>query len=657
MIFVRLVSAILVVLSAAALPAAVQGPVWDSSGNGLLSGTWYFRDVIYVIGDAAGDLQEAVATYGTITFDGNGNYNIANARVLDSNAGQLQSLSTSGTYSAAASGYTSLGHPLSTGGSAYTIYGLVANGIFLGSATEDGFNELFVAAREASPPATNASFQGSYAMAGFFPSGTPAGMADASFQLNPDGNGNLGTFSVTGYFGGGGSTAYSQPLTNIRYSFSNGGANLAFPNTNSSTAYFFYENEYLYISADGNFVFGGSPTGWDLFVGVKTSSDSPNFSGLYYEAGLDETGGDLDTYYGAFSAAPGGNIVGHKRYFDPINGGNFGFTYPSSYPASITGPYTNASGSTKFTFGNNGAIRIGFGIGPYLGISVALQAPALTGSGVFLNPMGVVDAASQAPFTAGISPGEFIVLYGTNLAPGTQVANVTPFPTTLNGVQVLVDGIPAPIYYVSPSQISIIVPYGSSTFPLASIQVSNSAGMSNSVVEVVNKTTPGVFTLSANGLGYGAIEHIDGAVVTPENPALPGETVAAFLSGLGGVFPPVTEGSVGPVSPISYTTNTFFGFIGGNTATIAFAGLAPYLAGLYQVNITIPAAAVAGDNIFEIAGPDSDTIEAFIPVGSGSAANAVPAIRSRTDRPSRSAKSVFRPASPCFVVRKPPACQ
>ena len=44
----------------------------------------------------------------------------------------------------------------------------------------------------------------------------------------------------------------------------------------------------MYISPDGNFVFGGSPTSWDFWVGVRTGTGTPNFSGLYYQAGIDE---------------------------------------------------------------------------------------------------------------------------------------------------------------------------------------------------------------------------------------------------------------------------------------------------------------------------------------------------------------------------------
>jgi len=656
----RLALLILIISIAVVGPAAAQTPVADTSGNALLSGTYYFRDVVYGLADSSGDIGVAGVTYGNITFSGTGTWTISSGTELDSQNNQLQTLNESGTYAIGASGYGYITHPLL--GTAYKIYGMVSNGIFIGSATENTqYNDFFVSAQVSSPLATNSSFQGTYSMAGFFPSGTATSIEDASFTLNPNGVGSLGNFSVTGYSVGGGTATVTQNLSNIKYSFSNGGANLAFPNSTSSTAYFFFENEYLYISADGNFVFGGDPKGYDFFVGVKTSGGGPqNLSGLYYQAGLDDIGGELDTYWGAFNATSSGNIIGHQRFFDPLNTSNaYSFTYPDTFPSSITGTYTGGDGTTQYTVGRNGTIRIGFGTASAtssaLGISVAVSAPVLSGSGVYLNPQGVVDAANEAPFTAGVSPGEFVTLYGSGLAPSLQVNN--SFPTTLNGVQVLVDGIPAPIYYVSPTQIAIIVPYSANTFALARFQVVNNGSTSNSVIENVNLTTPGVFTFSANGLGDGAIEHANGAFVTESNPAQPGETVAAFMSGLGAVFPPVTAGTIAPASPLSYTTNTINGYIGGNAATVySNEGiLAPYLTGLYQVNITIPTNATAGDNAFEILGPDSDTVEATIPVGGATAAER-PALKPEAQkRPQRSSAPFVPPPAPCFVTN--PACQ
>src|ERR1700730_7823559 len=145
-------------LLAAVFVAPATGQTWDNSGNGLLHGTSYFREVIWLVGDNSGGLSEAVALYGTITFDGNGNYTINNTQILDSNAGAVQNFpTTTGTYTISASGYGFLSSPVSTGDS---VFGLVSNGIFIGSSTETSFNDLFISAPLASPAPTNASFQG-----------------------------------------------------------------------------------------------------------------------------------------------------------------------------------------------------------------------------------------------------------------------------------------------------------------------------------------------------------------------------------------------------------------------------------------------------------------------------------------------------------------
>jgi hypothetical protein len=129
------------------------------------------------------------------------------------------------------------------------------------------------------------------------------------------------------------------------------------------------------------------------------------------------------------------------------------------------------------------------------------------------------------------------------------------------------------------------------------------------------------------------------------------------MSGLGAVFPPVTAGTLGPASPLSYTTNMINGYIGGNAATVySNEGiLAPYLTGLYQVNITIPTDAVAGDNTFEITGPDSDTSQATIPIGGTNAAERSAVKPQAHKRTKRSTAPFVPPPAPCFVTN--PACQ
>ena len=104
----------LLLVAAAAGPAAAQS--WDNSGNSLLNGTYYFREVFYVAsGDSNGDLSQAIAVFGNITFNGAGTYTMI-CSVADSSLGDgtclawLQyyygtSATLSGTYSISASGY------------------------------------------------------------------------------------------------------------------------------------------------------------------------------------------------------------------------------------------------------------------------------------------------------------------------------------------------------------------------------------------------------------------------------------------------------------------------------------------------------------------------------------------------------------------------
>lgn len=657
-------------LLTATLPIFGQGTVFDNSGNGMLSGTYYFRHVLYGISSQAdesgiiGDISEAIAVYGNISFNGSGTYTIIGGIVSDSYvdsqeeaivqdglscylAGTLctaaQGTNVTGTYAISSNGFGYLTNPI-TGDK---IYGLIsANGVFAGSSSEatEAYNDLFIAA-VATPSLTNSFFNGSYSAVGFFPGGGAAGFYDgyfgsplvslgASFQVSSNGSGAV---SLNGNGSSGNGTAVSQAV-NATYSFSNGAAVVTFPT--SSSAVFFQGQaaggplpEYLYFSPDGNFFFGGSPTvGFDMIVGVRNSAGTLNFGGLYYQAGLDQnlsdlSGGyaDFDGYFGSFNADGSGDLFLHERIADE-EFGTYSWTAADSFTPPIPATYTDNDLDVQYAVGAGGAIRIGQGIWPYMGITIGLQAPSFSGSGTYLSPVGIVNAASFAPFTAGVSDGEMVTLFGNDLAPATMgaPANVFPLPTNINGVQVKVNGILAPLYYVSSTQILIQVPYESSlgcssTTSLtcfAQFQVFNGASASNTVTEALNSTTPGVFT-DDYGLGYGFVQHADYSLVTPSSPAQPNETVTAYVSGLGSVSPFVSDGAAAPSSPLSYASNTIAVDIGGVDATGVTAVLVPTLAGLYQINFAIPSTATSGDNTLDISGPDSYATQALISIGTG----------------------------------------
>ncbi|MCU1335079.1 MAG: hypothetical protein JWO19_660 [Bryobacterales bacterium] len=611
------------------LALAADNFAWDSSGNGMLSGTYNFREVMWRYN---ADLHR-VAIYGTIVFDGNGGYTLT-SRVMDSNNTSPQSFSTTGAYRISASGMGYLDDPIrpSSGNANSTVWGIVSQGIFIGSSTDDRINNMFVAAQAPASAPTNASFNGNYwAAAVNYPSTNVSQARDMLFPLNPNGQGSLGTVNLNGLVGTG-TTAVTQTVNNATYSFASGALTLSFGGS-LVTQTLIAGDALCYLAANGNFFFGGSATGWDMIVGVRAyggSVPADALKGLYYQAGADMTpsGGfpTLATYYGAFSAGSG-TIVGHQRVltgFDStIDYLPFDYTYSDLFSVAADGTHDDFLGIHNVV-GAGGAIRIGYGNGSRLGINVAVRAPDFSGSGVYLNPTGVANAASSAPFTVGVSRGGFIALYGTGLSSTTVQNDKMPF--TLGGVQVLINGRQAPIYYVSPGFVSAIVPFAT-TGTVASIQVVNNNVKSDIRTVRVKDGTPGVYTTPAGGVGFAIAQHVQDnsyATVTAQNPARPGETILMYVNGLGDVDPPVADGTPAPSSPLSYAVNTPIVVVDGEQATVGFGGLSPTLIGVYAITVTIPSDIAPGNVYIDISLPDSYTTEAQIPIGASSSVNQAP---------------------------------
>jgi len=617
------------------------------------------RQVIYFVSDSAGDIGDGVNIQGEITFNGSGTYKFSGSALdLASGSSTPTTITSSGTYviSASGEGYISainVGAVNSNISTSDRIIGLVSQGgIFIGSSTENGggYSDLFIAAPLASSTssmATNATLNGAYTLAYF----DPFFPGDALLTMTADGKGNIGTVNATEYSGTS-STKGTQTLTGVTYSFTNGAAQLNFGGKPTTTS-LIGGTEVLYISPDGNFIFGGSANGFDLFAGVRAETSKPsNYNTLYYQAGLDldeatvtSSGYSLlDSYFGSLQAVAAQScpstqpncFVGHQRVNSTlVYGGSSDFTYYDSYTLNGDGSSDDTTFSQHYLSSSDGTIRIGYGIGPFLSLNVAFQAPAFNGSGVYLSPVGVVNAASSAPFTAFLAPGEFLTLYGSGLAPSTSSASV-PFPTKLNGVEVLINQIAAPIYYVSATQISVIVPYITNPSSVAQIQVVNNGANSNVVTQFTGLTSAGAFTNTPlGGIGVAAAERHDFSIISESNPAHAGETISVYVAGMGAVNPSVADGAAAPTSPLSTTTNIPAIYLNDSagtstTPTLTFYGLAPGFAGLYQINFTIPSSVAAGTATLEIQGPGSDNYEAILPLATSTSA-ATPAAHAEPD--------------------------
>jgi minor extracellular serine protease Vpr len=103
--------------------------------------------------------------------------------------------------------------------------------------------------------------------------------------------------------------------------------------------------------------------------------------------------------------------------------------------------------------------------------------------------------------------------------------------------------------------------------------------------------------MDQTGSGPGAILHADFRLVNAANPATAGETVLLYLTGMGTVNPPVTDGTAGSGSTLSQSTSQVVALVAGQPGTIAYNGLAPGFPGLYQINVTLPAFLPASGNL------------------------------------------------------------
>lgn len=217
-----------------------------------------------------------------------------------------------------------------------------------------------------------------------------------------------------------------------------------------------------------------------------------------------------------------------------------------------------------------------------------------------------VDAASFARASA---PGQILAAFGTGFPAGTDIsagAGGTPLPTRLSNVSVRVNGILAPLSFVSVNngnfQINYQLPY--ETPPgMAFVEVLNNGVAITSEFLTVSPAAPGVFTTAANGQGQAVALNQDFTFNSSARPESRGRFVIVFANGQGGQFidrgtgQPLTIAS-GAVPERLYATATNPTVtIGGASATVGFSGLAPGFVGLWQLNVLIPDNAPIGNAV------------------------------------------------------------
>jgi uncharacterized protein (TIGR03437 family) len=197
--------------------------------------------------------------------------------------------------------------------------------------------------------------------------------------------------------------------------------------------------------------------------------------------------------------------------------------------------------------------------------------------------LSIAGVANAASYQQVLAPGMLLYVAGSQLSPLVQVAGSVPFLSFMGDVSASIDGLAAPLYYVSSTQMDIQIPY--EIMPGPATLIVTSLGQVDGFSITVSPAAPGIFT---NG---------DGSLV-PSAAGKPGDTLPLFITGQGAVSPAIPTGAAPssgtPLSQLPAPTLPVSVTVGGIVATPVFVGIPPGLVGVTQINFQIPQNAPLG---------------------------------------------------------------
>jgi uncharacterized protein (TIGR03437 family) len=192
------------------------------------------------------------------------------------------------------------------------------------------------------------------------------------------------------------------------------------------------------------------------------------------------------------------------------------------------------------------------------------------------------------------APNSFITIYGSRLsyvtrAMGPDDLRAGTLPTVLigTGVRVLINHLPANIYYVSPTQVNVLAPASLVAGP-ATVQLIND-GLAGPAIDIrLDPVAPALIELSGTVV---LAAHLDGTAIGPDTPARRGEVVVVYATGLGPTVPPAIPNRLPDgAAPLARLAD-FQVCLNGvpvPASQIFYAGISPPYAGLFQINLRIP---------------------------------------------------------------------
>lgn len=213
---------------------------------------------------------------------------------------------------------------------------------------------------------------------------------------------------------------------------------------------------------------------------------------------------------------------------------------------------------------------------------------------------------NAADYSRNLAPGSIVTIFGLNLAPGFVAATALPLPTSLGGTSVeITDGVRTarmPLYWVLETQLAGQLPYDMG--PNLTVRVQTGAGTSGADRFALVARAPALFSVSQEGAGRAVVLHPNGQGATRQNPVKPGQWISIYANSLGPVEPPIPAGSGAgdgtAGNPWNVVSEPVDVTLAGRSARVGYAGLTPYLAGLFQINAFTPFYDLVGDLVLRV---------------------------------------------------------
>lgn len=210
------------------------------------------------------------------------------------------------------------------------------------------------------------------------------------------------------------------------------------------------------------------------------------------------------------------------------------------------------------------------------------------------KPCSILAPENAANFQDGpVAPGELVTLWGLRFGPATgaplQFDSARKIATTLSGVRVFFDELPAPILYAQSEQINVQVPWELAGKTTAQMHVEYNGVSTRTGNVILQPSAPALFP-AKYGAPQGAIINQDGSANSPTNPAPAGSVISIYGTGGGVTNPASVTGGLAPIRPKT-TLELPTTVIIDDTLSVAadYAGVAPtFISGLMQINFRIP---------------------------------------------------------------------